>query len=145
MGIAAMRLGYAIAPPELIERMRPYSVGSINALVKWGAVAGLKDTAGQQKVIELTRRIRSKTTADVRALGYEVLPSETNYFMVGIRREVQPAIDEFRKRGVLVGRPFPPMTEHLRVSVWTEDEMARFMTAFKEIFPAVRTSTGAQQ
>jgi len=143
-GIAAMRLGYAIAPPALIEQMRPYAVGSINALVKWGAVAGLQDTAGQQQVKEKTRRIRNQATADVRALGYEVLPSETNYFMVGIRREVQPVIDEFRQRGVLVGRPFPPMTEHLRVSVGTDAEMARFLTAFKEIFPAVRTSTGAQ-
>jgi histidinol-phosphate aminotransferase len=42
-------------------------------------------------------------------------------------------IDEFRTRGVLVGRPFPPMLEHLRVSVGTPDEMSRFMLAFKEI------------
>jgi histidinol-phosphate aminotransferase len=42
-------------------------------------------------------------------------------------------IAEFEKRGVLVGRPFPPMTEHLRVSIGTADEMRRFMAAFKEI------------
>jgi len=34
---------------------------------------------------------------------------------------------------VFVGRPFPPMLEHLRVSVGTAEEMARFMTAFKDI------------
>jgi histidinol-phosphate/aromatic aminotransferase/cobyric acid decarboxylase-like protein len=28
------------------------------------------------------------------------------------------------------------MLEHLRVSVGTAEEMARFMTAWKEIFPA---------
>jgi histidinol-phosphate/aromatic aminotransferase/cobyric acid decarboxylase-like protein len=48
-----------------------------------------------------------------------------------------------RKKGVLVGRRFPPMTQHMRVSVGNEEEMARFTTAFKEIFPAVKTSTGA--
>jgi hypothetical protein len=37
-----------------------------------------------------------------------------------------------------VGRPFPPMTTHLRVSVGTEAEMARFTTAFNEIFPVRR-------
>jgi histidinol-phosphate/aromatic aminotransferase/cobyric acid decarboxylase-like protein len=42
---------------------------------------------------------------------------------------------------VLVGRPFPPMTEHLRVSVGTADEMNRFMTAFKEIFGPSRGTT----
>jgi histidinol-phosphate/aromatic aminotransferase/cobyric acid decarboxylase-like protein len=38
------------------------------------------------------------------------------------------------------------MTQHLRVSIGTEDEMARFMTAFKEIFPAKgKVSTAADR
>ncbi len=142
-GIAAMRLGYAIAPPALMEKMKPYSMASINSIVKWGAVAGLADTAGQKKVLDETLRIRKKAIADIKSLGYEVLPTETNFFMVGIRREVQPVIDEFRKRGVAVGRPFPPMTQHLRVSVGTDDEMARFAVAFRDIFQANRPTTGA--
>jgi histidinol-phosphate aminotransferase len=139
--LAGMRLGYAVASKELIDKMRPYSMGSINAVVKWGGVAALKDTAAQQQVRDATLRLRKKTSADLRALGYDVIPSETNFFMVHIRRQVQPVIEEFRKKGVLVGRPFPPMLEHLRVSVGTADEMDRFMAAFKEIFPAGKTST----
>src|SRR4026208_685173 len=42
--LAGMRLGYAVAPANMISEMRPYSMGSINALVKWGGVASLKDT-----------------------------------------------------------------------------------------------------
>ena len=123
--------------------MEPHAMNSINALVKWGGVAGLHDTAGQQKVLDMTFRIRDTAIRNLRAHGYDVLPTETNFFMVSIRREVQPVIDEFRKRSVLVGRAFPPMTQHMRVSVGTDDEMARFMTAFKEIFPAARSSSGA--
>ena len=63
--------------------------------------------------------------------------------MVHLRRPVVPVIDEFEKKGVLVGRPFPPMIEHLRVSVGTPDEMSRFMVAFKEIFPAKGKTTTA--
>jgi len=44
---------------------------------------------------------------------------------------------------VLVGRPFPPMTTHMRVSIGTADEMAQFMTAFKEIFPQKARNTAA--
>lgn len=132
--LAAMRLGYGIAPKELIDRMRPYSTGSQNALVKWGGVAALKDTASQEKVKRITIELRTKTTTELKALGYDSIPSETNFFMVHIRRQVQPVIEEFRKKGVAVGRPFPPMLEHLRVSVGTADEMSRFMVAFKEIF-----------
>jgi histidinol-phosphate aminotransferase len=56
--------------------------------------------------------------------------------MVHIRRPVQPVIEEFRKRGVLVGRPFPPLGEHLRVSVGTAEEMGRFVKAFGGIVRA---------
>jgi histidinol-phosphate aminotransferase len=141
--LAAMRLGYAVAPKALIDRMRPHSVGSINALVKWGGVAALNDTASQEQVKRLTLQLRKKTAAELESYGYSVIPSETNFFMVGIRRQVQPVIEEFRKKGVLVGRPFPPMLEHLRVSIGTADEMARFMTAFKEIFPPGKSTTAS--
>lgn len=143
VGLAGMRLGYAIAPKPLIDQMRPYSVGSINALVKHGGVAALKDTAAQENVKRLNSQLRKKAVADLQALGYSTIPSEANFFMVHVKRHVVPVAEEFRAKGVLVGRPFPPMTEHLRVSVGSADEMARFMTAFKEIFSPAR-STSAQ-
>jgi histidinol-phosphate aminotransferase len=144
VGLAGMRLGYAIAPKNLIDRMNAYSVASINAIVKHGGVAALKDTAAQEKVRRINTQLRTRTVNDLQALGYTTIPSQANFFMVHLKRPVVPVIEEFRTRGVLVGRPFPPMTEHLRVSVGTEDEMNRFMTAFKEIFTASR-STSAQR
>jgi len=139
--LAGMRLGYAVASAEIVQKMRPYSMGSINALVKHGGAASLKDTASQADVKNKVMTLRKKTTSELNALGYETLPSETNFFMVSIGREVVPVIEEFRKKGVAVGRPFPPMTTHMRVSIGTADEMARFMTAFKEIFPAKSKTT----
>ncbi len=141
--LAGMRLGYAVAPKEIIDRMRPYSMGSINALVKWGGVASLKDTAAQAEVKQKTIALRKKTTSELEAYGYEVIPSETNFFMVSIGREIQPVIEEFRTRKVMVGRPFPPMTTHMRVSIGTAEEMDRFMKAFKEIFPQKTRTTAA--
>jgi len=138
--LAGMRLGYAIAPTEIIRDLRPYATGTINAIVKWGGVAALGDTETQAKVKRVTLELRKKTMADLQNLGYAVIPSEANFFMVHLRRPVQPVIEEFRKKGVLVGRPFPPLTEHLRVSVGTADEMSRFLTAFKEIVPQARTA-----
>jgi len=132
-GLAGMRLGYAIAPKPLIDRMRPHCTGSINALVKWAGVTALRDTAAADRVRTKTLGLRKSTTAELEGMGFTVLPSEANFFMVHIKRQVQPVIDELGKRGVFVGRPFPPMLEHLRVSVGTAEEMARFMTAFKDI------------
>jgi histidinol-phosphate aminotransferase len=131
--LAGMRLGYAIAPREIIQQMRPHSTGSINAIVKHGGVAALRDTASQAQVRQVTTDLRKKTVAQVQALGFTTIPSETNFFMIHIKRPVQPVIAEFQKKGVLVGRPFPPMLDYLRVSVGTASEMDRFVVAFKAI------------
>ena len=132
-GLAGMRLGYAVAPKTIIDRMRPHCTGSINALVKWAGAAALKDTAAAERVRTSTLQLRKKTTSELERLGYTVLPSDANFFMVHIRKEVTPVIEAFRSRGVLVGRPFPPMLEHLRVSVGTPAEMDRFLAAFKQV------------
>lgn len=134
-GLAAMRLGYGVAPAEVIERMEPYQTGSINALVRWGAAASLDDTAAQERVKQMTIQLRNETTRALENLGFDVIPSETNFFMVDLGRPVAPIREQFREKGILVGRDFPPMLNHLRVSVGTEEEMDRFMKAFEEIFP----------
>ncbi len=132
--LAGMRLGYGIAVKEVIDQMRPVIYGgSINALVKHGGVAALKDTAYEAKVRRLTIQIREQTMSELKSMGYELIPSDTNFFMVNIKKDVTLAGAEFRKKGVLVGRKFPPMNQWLRVSVGTADEMKRFMSAFKEI------------
>jgi histidinol-phosphate aminotransferase len=134
--LAGMRLGYGIAPAELTARMRPFSGSmTINVLAKWAGVAALKDTASMERVRKDILRQRKQTIADLAELGFNVIQSQGNFFMVNIRRNVMPVIQAFRQQGILVGRPFPPMLEFLRVTVGKADEMARFMKAFKEIVP----------
>ena len=139
--LAAMRLGYGIAPAELIKKVRTFTTGSQSITVKFGGAASVKDTAGQAKTKALNKQIREDTIAKLKALGYEVLPSEANFFMVGLKREVSEVAPEFQKREVMVGRPFPPMTQHLRVSVGTQAEMDKFVAAFKEIMAAPAKAT----
>jgi len=143
--LAAMRLGYGISTPELIRKVRTFTTGSQSITVKFGGAASLKDTAGQAKTKALNKQIRDDTIAKLKALGYDVLPSEANFFMVGLKREVSSVAPEFQKRDVLVGRPFPPMTQHLRVSVGSQAEMDRFLAAFKEIMATPAKATAGVQ
>ena len=138
-GMAGIRLGYAVASPEMLRRMRVYSTGSVSVIADWAGVASLKDRESEDRVRRITIDLRKKTTAALEAMGHSVIPSETNFFMVHIGRPVNEARDEFRKKGIQVGRPFPPMLEHLRVSVGTEEDMERFLIAFKDIFHASTT------
>ncbi len=132
-GMAAMRIGFAIAKPDIVQEMRAYSTGSVNALARWGAVAAMEDVEASRRMLEHNRKWREQTRADLASLGYESIPSETNFFMVNLRQRVAPIRQAFRERGVAVGRDFPPMLDHLRVSVGTEEEMGRFMNAFEDI------------
>jgi histidinol-phosphate aminotransferase len=134
--LAAMRVGYAISTPDIIKQLRVYASNSVNVLAKHGAVASLKDTAGQAEVKKKIVALRNQTTRELEAHGYPVIPSQTNFFMVSLHdATVQPTIEAFRAKGILVGRPFPPMLNHLRVSVGLPEEMTKFTAAFKEIFP----------
>jgi histidinol-phosphate aminotransferase len=146
-GLAGMRLGYAVAPKEIIDVLRPLVVSyNTSTIVKFGGVASLKDTANEAKIKQINRQLRDKTTNELKAMGYEIIPSQTNFFMVNVKKDVSAVGEEFTKKGILVGRKFPPMNEWLRVSIGTEDEMNRFMKAFKELFPAqppAQPKTGA--
>ena len=143
-GMAGLRLGYGIAPEEMIEEMRTFSTGSVNALVKWGAVAALEDHESEKWVKDTTNALREATATDLRNQGFEVIPSECNFFMVHTGRPASEVRADFRKHDVAVGRDFPPMLDYLRVSVGTEEEMKRFMAAWNEIFPEGMKATGSR-
>jgi histidinol-phosphate aminotransferase len=69
-------------------------------------------------------------SASLAQLGYEVIPSQANFFMFDTRREVKPLISALHDSGVDVGRIFPALPRHLRVTLGTADQMTRFLDAF---------------
>src|SRR5215831_1388181 len=100
--LAGMRLGYAVAPKELIDQLRPFIMSySTNAIVKFGGVASLKDSANEARVKQLNKQVRDRVTGELKEYGYEVIPSQSNFFMVNIKKDVTPVADEFLKRGVV--------------------------------------------
>jgi histidinol-phosphate aminotransferase len=144
-GLAGMRLGYGVARTDIIDRMRRVTTGTqnIGALVKYGAVAALKDPQEEVRVRNLINAQRKTTIAAIEATGYKVLPSNANFYMVAIKRPVTEVIPMFRDKGVLVGRAFPPMNDYMRVSVGTPEENTKFVNAFKQIFTGTtQTSRG---
>jgi len=107
-------------------------------------VAALEDNESEKWVRDTTIALRDATANELRNQGFEVIPSETNFFMVHTGRPAAEVRAEFRKHDVAVGRDFPPMLDYLRVSIGTEEEMKRFMTAWNEIFPDGMSTTGAR-
>ncbi len=133
-GLAGMRIGYAIAKKEIIEQLRPRGVQwVVSSLAAHAAAAALADQEHVERAARLNRTQLEVLYDEMKRAGFETIPSQANFAMIHLRRPVSPVIEQFAKRKVLVGREFRPMTDYLRVTIGTEEEMKRFYAAFREI------------
>ena len=133
-GMAGLRCGYAVAGDGIIRRMAAHQGwSSVSALTCAAALASLSDARHVAEHRERNRATRETVRAGVERLGFTVLPSEANFVMIAMGREVGPAIGALRDRGVRVGRRFPALPQHLRVTIGAPDEMKRFLAAFSQV------------
>ncbi|HEV7668501.1 MAG TPA: histidinol-phosphate transaminase [Thermoanaerobaculia bacterium] len=130
-GLAGMRLGYAVAQAGTIERLAAEQAwDNVNVAVIEAARASLADGAYIEKTKRLLLESRRTTMAALEAKGLRTIPSSTNFFMVDLKKDVRPVIAGLKKKGVEVGRFFPALPNHLRVTVGTGPQMERFLGAF---------------
>ena len=66
--------------------------------------------------------------------GYKAAPSETNFILVDLKRDSRVFREGCRRAGVVVGRPFPPLDNMLRVTIGTDPEMAKFRDVFWKVY-----------
>jgi histidinol-phosphate/aromatic aminotransferase/cobyric acid decarboxylase-like protein len=62
-------------------------------------------------------------------MGFRAIPSQTNFLMIDLRREAGPVIEALKKHHVEVGRRFPALPSHLRVTIGTGQQMETFLAA----------------
>ncbi|MGZ6142812.1 MAG: pyridoxal phosphate-dependent aminotransferase, partial [Myxococcales bacterium] len=130
-GLAGARLGYAIAQPDVVARLASQAAwDSVNILA---VAAGRASLADPGWVVEGRRRnaaTRAHLVAELGRRGFAVIPSQANFVMIETRRPVKPLIAALAGRGVLVGRLFPALPTHLRVTLGKPDEVERFLSEF---------------
>jgi histidinol-phosphate aminotransferase len=133
-GMAGLRCGYSVAQHGLIAKLQAQKAfDSVSLMALVAARASLRDA---QHVVEHRRRnsdTRSWLRQNVERLGYRMLPSEANFVMIDVGKDVKPLILSMRADGVRVGRLFPAMPHHLRVTIGTPDEMQRFVDELKRV------------
>lgn len=135
-GLAGMRLGYAVAREETLKPLldqRVFISGMGNYLVGVAAVATLPDRAHYDNERRLNRESREFTRKALASIGYPSGPSGTNFIFVPIRRDSKEFADACAKHNILVGRPFPPLTQYARISISTLDNMKAAVDVFKTV------------
>jgi histidinol-phosphate aminotransferase len=138
-GMAGLRLGYAVARPELMMQMRPHQVmESGNVLACAAALASFGDEAEVARQRTLNNQTRAYSVGEMKKRGRACIPSHTNFFCVHVAQPARPVIAAFREEGISVGRFFPGLPEHVRVSIGLPEEMQKFVAAFDNVLKTAR-------
>lgn len=132
-GIAGLRVGYAMANPEIIgnlEKVRqPFNV---NLPAQAAAIAALGDLA----FVEESRRVNSAGKLTLYqlfdSLGLEYLPSEANFVAVNVRRDSKVFFQAVMDEGVTI-RPMASFgyKKWIRVTIGKPEQLELFARAFR--------------
>jgi histidinol-phosphate aminotransferase len=133
-GMAGLRVGYAIAHADTIKSMSRFRIANnVNVFAAAAAIAALPQVDHVARQAALNREAREFTRRALTDAGYKVAASEANFVMVEIRRDAKTFQEACKLRGVLVGRPFAPLTTHARISIGTMDEMRQALEVVRAV------------
>ena len=133
--LAAMRIGFAVGSREIIADMNkikysfnPYSMGPFAAAA---AKAAMEDEEYFRKTTTEIIKTRERAAAGLRDLGFEVVPSKTNFLLVSGGREYFEKLKERKIMARYWDEDF--LRNWVRISIGTPEQMEKFLETTKEI------------
>lgn len=137
--LAGLRVGFAVGHPDLIaglERVKnSFNCYPLGQVAQAGAVAAIEDTEYMQQTSDAIIATRGWLTAEMQALGFEVLPSHANFiFTRHPDHDAATIAAGLRERAILV-RHFRQarIEQFLRISIGTNAECAALVDALKTL------------
>jgi histidinol-phosphate aminotransferase len=132
-GLAALRVGYGIARPELISYMNRVRLPfNVNSLAQAAALAALTDEEHLAHSREVIRQGREYLYNQFEELGLDYVPSVANFVLLDTKVGGQQVYQAMLREGVIV-RPMGVygLPGHIRVTIGTEGENRRLLAALK--------------
>ncbi len=134
--LAGMRIGLAFGAEEVIAGM--YKVKdsyNLNRLSAVAATAALNDLPWMTRNVRRVQKARSRLSAGLRELGYQVFPSHANFVLAKINGSNLAPVYEALKAQKMLVRYFdvPELRDSLRISVGTPAEVSRLLEALQQI------------
>jgi histidinol-phosphate aminotransferase len=126
-GLAGLRLGYAVASPKVVEKMRAFLTrNTLNAIVAEVVGVALGDTEGVNDFVKRNSDDRQEFLNSAMLRMLMPIDSHANFVMTNTQHPVVEVIQHFRQHNILIGRHFPPMDNYMRVSLGTPEDMRSF-------------------
>ena len=136
-GMAGLRLGYAVTSEANAAALRRQA--SWNNTNAAGLSIGLASLADADVVPSQKHRLNETKRwlcGELDRQHRRYIPSQANFLMIDVGGDVTPVIAAFRQRRLLVGRKFPSLSNWLRVSIGTREQMQAFLEGLQAIVPA---------
>jgi histidinol-phosphate/aromatic aminotransferase/cobyric acid decarboxylase-like protein len=136
-GMAGLRAGAAIARPDLLEKLKGYGgLGIMPATGMVGATASLKEKDLVAERRGTVASIREDLFSWMDRKGYSYIPSESNMVLIRGKGPGRQTTEAMLAHKVAVGRSWPSLPHHVRVTIGTREEMAKFKAAFERVMEA---------
>jgi histidinol-phosphate aminotransferase len=133
-GMAGLRCGYCVAHPEVSARLRAQQTwDSMNIMALTAALASLQDTQHVADGRRMNSAVKQQVCTELERMRLSYIPSAANFLMVDLRRDVRPFIKAMGERHVEVGRFFPALPTHMRVTIGTQEQMQTFLAALHQV------------
>jgi histidinol-phosphate aminotransferase len=133
-GMAGLRAGYAIGQPDTLTKMSAWLLGSnVNQLALAAATFAVNDKAHIADEQKKNREARAFTRKFFETAGFTVHSTDANFLMVDIHRDAKAFKMECVKHNVAIGRSFPALPTHARVSIGTMPEMKKAVQVFRTV------------
>ena len=133
-GLAGLRLGYCIASPAIVERMRPYiTFGSVNSMVIRAATAALEDTDSVKEFVKKNADNRQEFFNQAMARMLKPIDSHANFVMMNTYHPSDEIIKHFHNENILLGGPFSAMPTYIRVSLGSPEDMFEFWRVWDKL------------
>ncbi|HKK23888.1 MAG TPA: histidinol-phosphate transaminase [Pseudohaliea sp.] len=133
--LAGLRVGYALGDTGLIEGLNrvkdSFNSYPLDAIAQRAAVASFEDREWFDDCCRRVVATRDRVTAALEALGFSVLPSAANFVFARPPAGAAAALFAALRAEGIIARHFdrPRISEYLRISVGTEEEMDRLLAA----------------
>lgn len=144
--LAGLRVGYALGDVGLIEALRrvkdSFNSYPLGRIAQAGATASVRDEAYFRECCARVIAGREAMARELIGLGFDVLPSSANFvFAKHPARSGADLAAALRERAVLVRHFKKPRTApYLRITIGTEDNTRRLISAAADILGLIRES-----
>jgi histidinol-phosphate/aromatic aminotransferase/cobyric acid decarboxylase-like protein len=132
-GMAGLRAGAAMARPDLLQKIAPYSSSALPVTGMIGAATSLKVKSLVPERRKIIANVREDVFAFLDKHDFKYVPSLSNKFMVDTGRPGNEVVEAMRKEKIYIGRVWKSWPTYVRVSVGTQDEMNKFKSAFLKV------------